>query len=665
MRLLTHTVTRARRAAAATLAAAILGAGLAVLGSTAAPASAAPVAAPTACSTQGTISKTLKNGTSWSMCWNIDSKKGIVLEGVYVKGPKDEGYSRVLDSIALAQLNVPYDSGENVWNDITSYGFGNQYLQKLDPSECPDGELIDVDQVWLQRSGTNNRYVARTIPAICVQEVATGLSYRSHEQDWGSIDDELLFTEQGTDLVVSTVSKVDWYEYQTQYRFTDTGSIISRLGATGDISPEDFADATYGWPVGAGETDLATGHHHSAFWRVDFGIDGASQQSARYFDSEVTGTGLKGPTLATTVTDVTTEANLAMTKRRVYNVYAPTSLNADQHARGYDIEFEENNPYEGIAETTPELTFTQYNSTEEFASNNQNPSAALQSVLDYANGQTITSPVAWVNVGFHHQVRDEDQSPMPIHWQGFKLVARDFWAQNPLTPTARDCVNGNPGGQVDSTNACGHATGTSLSLSGESQQYGGTPVTASVTVAQLAEEGEVPAGSVSIVSGADLVVSGVPLVDGTASFELPATLAAGSHQLVAVFAPASDTEWLTSSSAAAPFTVTGTTTAEVTETTGTASAPAVTTTAFTYKKKAITKGVKGRVLVTVTGSDTGTVAAYQGSKVLGTATLAGGKATIVLPKLKVGKHKITVQFAATETASASTSSVKVLTVRKK
>lgn len=637
------------------LAAALTGAA-AVAVVTTAPAGAAaaePVATPAACSQQGSVSKTLENGTSWSMCWNLDSKKGLVLESVMVKAPGDSGYRRVLDSIALAQLNVPYDSGQHQWNDITSYGFGNQYLQKVDESECPDGELIDVQQAWLQRSGTTNAYVERTIPAICVQEVATGLSYRSHEQDWGSVEDELLFTEQGTELVISTIAKVDWYEYQSQYRFTDSGTIAARLGATGDISPEDFADPAYGWPVGAGDTDHASSHHHNAFWRVDFGIDGASSQKVRMIDSEVTGSGERAPVLTSTITPIETARTLDMQKRRIYNVYAPGSLNEDQHPRGYEIEFEENDPYEGIPETAPEVTFTQYNACHEFATQNQNPSCALQSVLDYASGgATLTNPVAWVNVGFHHLVRDEDQSPMPVHWQGFELVARDFWARNPLAPTARDCVNGEPGGQIDSTTACGHATSTGLALSAPAQETGTSqPVTATVTVAQASEGGEVPEGTVSLVDGANLVASGEVDGDGRATLTLPADLAVGTHSLVAVFAPADGTAWQTSSSAPVTFTVTR-------------PDPVATRTAVALSRSTVTTAQRAavKVRVSATPTPTGTVTVYAGSRKVGTGRLKAGVVTVSLPRLAVGTYRVKASYAGSATSAPSTSPSLVLRV---
>jgi len=670
-----------RRRAAAVAATALLGAGLAVTAGPA-PSYAAEVTTPAACSQEGSIAKTLKNGTSWYMCWNVESKKGLVLESVYVKAPNDTGYRKVLDSLALAQLNVPYDSGQHLWNDITSYGFGNQYLQKLDPSECPDGELIDVDQAWLQRSGTNSAYVTRTLPAICVQEVETGLAYRSHEQDWGSIDDDLLFTKQGTSMVVSTISKVDWYEYQSRYEFTDGGVIAPSLGATGDISPEDFADPVYGWPVGPGATGAAaTSHHHNAFWRVDFGIDGASTQRARYMDSTSTSTGPRGPILTTSTTPVTAAVGLPMVKRRIYNVYAPTSENADQHPRGYEIVFASNDPYEAQPETTNQVTFTQYNACQEFASQNQNPACALQSVVDYvANSTTsnISNPVAFVNVGFHHLVRDEDQSPMPIHWQGFELVPRDFWAQNPLTPTARECVNGNPGGQVDSTTACGWATSSDVALSAPSQVAGtGTPATATVTVAQLSGTGTIPVGTVSLTDGLDLVASGVPVgTDGTAVVPIPASLAAGEHQLTAVFAPESGTKWMTSASSAAAFTVEAapvTASPSVTpsvspsaspSTTPSVAAPKATRTSFSLAKKKIRSKQRARVKVSVSGATTGTVVIYSDGKRIGTAALTRGAAAVQLKKLGVGSHKITVTFVGGSGALSSTAAAKVLKVVK-
>jgi hypothetical protein len=80
--------------------------------------------------------------------------------------------------------------------------------------------------------------------------------------------------EAGHDLVLRALSRVGWYEYVTEYRLHDDGQISARLGATGDLSPEDYGTVDKDWPIGKGKQDYATNHYHSAFWRVDFDIAG-------------------------------------------------------------------------------------------------------------------------------------------------------------------------------------------------------------------------------------------------------------------------------------------------------------------------------------------------------------------------------------------------------
>jgi len=257
-------------------------------------------------------------------------------------------------------------------------------------------------------------------------------------------------------------------------------------------------------------------------------------------------------------------------------------------------------------------------------------------------------------------------------------VPRDFWAQNPLTPTARECVNGNPGGQVDSTTACGWATSSDVALSAPSQVAGtGTPATATVTVAQLSGTGTIPVGTVSLTDGLDLVASGVPVgTDGTAVVPIPASLAAGEHQLTAVFAPESGTKWMTSASSAAAFTVEAapvTASPSVTpsvspsaspSTTPSVAAPKATRTSFSLAKKKIKAKQRARVKVSVSGATTGTVVIYSDGKRVGTASLSGGSAAVQLKRLGVGRHKITVTFAGGSDVLSSTAAAKVLKVVK-
>ncbi|MET4159337.1 hypothetical protein [Agromyces sp. PvR057] len=442
---------RMSRAIAFAAAALAVTAGLAVL-----PATAATAAAPTVnCSGDARIEKSFDNGTEWQMCWRIDSKHGLVLEQVAVKAPGEDSYRRVLDSVSLGQLNVPYDTGKNVWNDITSYGFGNQYLQKLSAAECSTGTLRDYGQAWsITRRGETTNYL-RTIPALCVTDTTRDLAYRSHEQTWGSIEDAPLFTATGQAFNLTIISKVDWYEYATKVEFTDEGAISFNLGATGDVSYEDFdADATTGWPIGTDAADFAASHWHNAFWRLDFGLDGQALQQVEQYDSTLGEPGEKAPLMHTTGTAIEHPANLVPAADTTWwRVVAPESRNADNHARSYEFVFPGSQLYQGNPITQPLISVTNYADCEQFASNNLNPACPNLSVLDYVANSAdaaLTDPVAWVNSGFHHVVRDEDQSPMQTHWQSFSIMPRDWTAQSMSTPDARSCIDGDPGGEIHS-----------------------------------------------------------------------------------------------------------------------------------------------------------------------------------------------------------------------
>ncbi|RIQ14462.1 copper amine oxidase [Jiangella rhizosphaerae] len=412
------------------LAAALAASSLAGFTSTASAASVTELS----CSGPSLVKETLRSGSGWEMCWRIDSYRGLVVDKVAFT-PRDEGRPvMVLDSIGLAQLNVPYDTGMTEYNDVTTYQVGGRRMQDQTAIDCPAGEI---------RSSylTETRPLA---PVLCVSEQEAGLAYRSN------VANDALYAAQGTHLVLHTVSRIGWYEYQTEYRFHDDGEITVRLGATGDLSPNDYVDAVnFGWPIAEGQEDFAVNHYHSAFWRVAFDIDSATRQRVEKIDSDFTGeygtTGDTGktPIIETEISPVNREQKLILENREAYRVVNPDSLNADGHPRSYEIVMDRAQAYALNPETDYDLAFTEPKSDEIFASYNLLPSKPNASVTQYvADRERLRKPVAWVNVGFHHIVRDEDQSPMPIHWQGFTLYPRDFTAQNPNIPEGRKWVNG-------------------------------------------------------------------------------------------------------------------------------------------------------------------------------------------------------------------------------
>jgi ABC-type phosphate transport system substrate-binding protein len=148
-------------------------------------------------------------------------------------------------------------------------------------------------------------------------------------------------------------------------------------------------------------------------------------------------------------------------------------------------------------------------------------------------------------------------------------------------------------------------------------------------------------GTVTFTEGDTVLAADVPIVSGRAvAGQL--TLAAGSHDVTATFNPgasnfatASDTE-----------TVSVTTTSKVSE-----SFPAT-----------VAKGKKAKGTVTVTADGataTGKVMIMEGSKTLKSASLKAGKATITLPKLAKGKHKLKAVYAGSDAVQSASKSFSI------
>jgi primary-amine oxidase len=403
-------------------AALILSGGL--LAAAATPAAArAPAAAQ--CAAANAVKETLPNGTTWQLCWRIHERTGLVLEDVRISSKRYPEPVRVLGSITLAQLNVPYDSGETEYNDVTEYGFGGSYLQTLAGDDCKGGSA---------RVGSDGDEVPRRRKVLCVSAEASGPAYRLRNEEVETKP----YSRQGHDLVLRSVSKVGWYEYVSEYRLHDDGEISVRLGATGDLSPVDLGTAGNGWPVGKGAHEYATSHYHSAFWRVDFDLAGRGGEQVEQYDTTVAGRGSMTAALKTSRKVIAREGSFTKANRRWWRVASRTAKNADGHARSYELVTTAGDVYEAHPETTPDVTFTQHHGCERYATENDDPQCPTRrTILDYArNHETMTNPIMWVRVGFHHVPRDEDQSPMPLHWQGFDLVPRDFTEINRLAPDA-------------------------------------------------------------------------------------------------------------------------------------------------------------------------------------------------------------------------------------
>ncbi|MEU0725240.1 copper amine oxidase [Streptomyces sp. NPDC006140] len=438
MRVNSTSTTRTRAAVGLTVAALAAGATAGAGPATAGPAPARPQAAPAAaaayCGAAHRIEQKLSTGTTWRMCWRHDSKAGLVLEDISYQPKGERRPIKILNSARLGQIHVPYDDGTIEYDDLTGFDFA-QGLMNLAPGECPGGTIKTV-KVPDSVNGTP------TIKGLCTTTRSRGHAYRMQGDTANQV-----YQAAGKDLLVYTVNQVGWYEYMTEWRFQDDGAITMNVGATGSLSWDDYdAGDGRGWPIGKGAKAQATSHSHNAFWRLDFALDGSTKNTVEQYDSTVTAParGRQAPTTKTTRTRITRELAGDSRNYRWWRVVSAAGKNKDGHPRSYEIVPGPTTKYPGRGFTKHDLYVTQYDKCELFASNNPGDCGrgAGTSVDKWVNGQALKHPVVWMNIGFHHIARDEDQQPMPVHWQGFSIAPRDVTAMNPLTPAGLGWQNG-------------------------------------------------------------------------------------------------------------------------------------------------------------------------------------------------------------------------------
>lgn len=392
------------------------------------------------CGSAKAISHSFKSGASWSMCWKVDPKQGLLLTDVNYQAP-GKNLQKIIKSIALAQMEVPYDTGERLTADITSAGFGGARMQTLTETECMGDRLsIAIPNIG---DGTHGSSPEREV--LCSSEMDAGLGYRSNEQGH-------LIAARESEWSLSTISKVGWYEYISQYDFAEDGSIMPKLGATGDLSPVDYTDANHGSPIGKGDADYAASHAHNVVWSVHWGLGDGAQKVMQY-DAVPTGqNGSKSPIIEGKQIDIAAPATAKKADSRWWSITAPGWLNDDGHPIGYQIQLQGSDSFKYVQDEKdhPEqagydVAFTNAKDCQIFATNNRGSCGS--GVLDYVSqskAEPLKDVVSWVAVGFHHLPRDEDQSPMSVHWQGFHLMSRDLFAQRPAVPDERKDINGKP-----------------------------------------------------------------------------------------------------------------------------------------------------------------------------------------------------------------------------
>lgn len=357
------------------------------------------------CPVEQSISVTFENGAGWDMCWESKRRENIVLSEIHFNATENTT-TRVASSIRLAQLHVTYDDGEITYNDVTQFGLGGGHMSTLFKSECPNGELIEING----RAG-----LCKTI------------SSKSSGQTTSS-------PKSTETLTLLSVSQVGSYSYLANWEFHDDGSISPSIGAAGTLQRSSSdANSPFGRELEGSPDKHWLNHTHVYYWRIDLDLgDNAADDQVNEVSYPLDSDGRR----ARRVTHITQEAAKKIDPQTMLAWHITDGASTDfARAPGYVIEPLQygHRHLRTDSEAFSEFDFfvTRQNDCERFVNENANfyPDCA-DDILQFINDESIVNQdiVIWHRISFHHVPRNEDRHIMHSHWDGFTLQAKNLMA---------------------------------------------------------------------------------------------------------------------------------------------------------------------------------------------------------------------------------------------
>lgn len=361
----------------------------------------------TACPSGHTLQHTFSSGAAWDMCWQTSVAEGVVLSNIYYTTPAGLR-RRVLGNAAVAQIETEFDDGTRTNALSSTSGLGGSALQTLGANHCPGGTL--------HSSGGQ--------AVLC-----------STERDRGYILKHPTVVKQGKLFELINISVVDNRNYVIRWRFADSGIIDPAIGLTGSL-PKTGGEASYGWPVTA-ENVIGVAFTDHYFWRLDFDIaDDASNDVAEEYASLPSANRLEKLKV---LNPLTTESarSTDWENKRYWRIRDGSVGNGNNGFISYELvtlnHIHQNSGNQSQSWLASDIFFTRYNACEQLATNNPTTGCG-SNVSTFVNGENINGAdiVTWYRLSYHHLPRDEDVSRMPIRWNGFELLPRDWSATNPM-----------------------------------------------------------------------------------------------------------------------------------------------------------------------------------------------------------------------------------------
>lgn len=175
--------------------------------------------------------------TRWRICWRITPNDAgrsaqLVMGPVSFRKSPSAPFMKLFHDARVAEIHVPYFSGAPRFFDIAQFTFP---METLTQGECPasaGGTLVS--------------------PNVCVERRDRGVMWR---------DGFAQNARRGEEIIVWGALDAANYSYIQSYAFRDDGTVVGRVGATG----QNFGGSM-------------EGHAHNAVWRLDIDLGGTSNR---------------------------------------------------------------------------------------------------------------------------------------------------------------------------------------------------------------------------------------------------------------------------------------------------------------------------------------------------------------------------------------------------
>ncbi|HYI10594.1 MAG TPA: hypothetical protein VEK57_16155 [Thermoanaerobaculia bacterium] len=377
--------------------------------------------------------------TAWRTCISNQGRRGIVLGPTDLRRNPNAPWMRILREGSVAEIFVPYHVLP---------------LRLFDHQTTNVGSIREVTPADAGVAGDLLTFSGDPTPRIVAELKDRGIAWLCKEGR--------NTVRRGQELVLWGVQDAANYDFITEYRLRDDGSIGFRVGATGFNNP-------YFPP--ASTTDA---HMHDILWRVDVDLNGAEGDSAVLLTHRE---GESAPFLV--ATDVEEAFNNGREGTAVWNPQRFLTIGVEDettnsygHKIGYAMRI---NP-EGLARHYGEqagrsgesfthvdfavTTFKQNERDVHFDNPHRryvHPDQYLLGELPFAgsgvsDGESIenTDIILWYRSATHHDPHDEDHAPgdpanlmtgiTSVHWTGFDFEPRNLFDFNPLGgPSRTNC----------------------------------------------------------------------------------------------------------------------------------------------------------------------------------------------------------------------------------